>query len=216
MAPYWLILGMTPAQGAATGSFMAIGMGASSLSVLRTTDNYPKSKSLTIVLSITAVAASIFGAFILPKIDVALFASMLALITIAASPLLFVKRPPTRRFARHRNIGIGLLIALLIVSSIIMSSAFSILFALVLINFFGLSTLQTTALRRLVMLNQSVVLFIILATQGFFVWQHALTAIIGGSVGSYLGTKFAVSKGETFAKWALAVSGAVSAFILLA
>ncbi len=30
-APYWLISGMTPAQGAITGGFMAIGMGASSL-----------------------------------------------------------------------------------------------------------------------------------------------------------------------------------------
>lgn len=215
MAPYWLISGMTPAQGAATGSFMAIGMGASSLGVLRTTGNYPRDKSLTIWLSITAVAASIFGAFILPKVDVTPFASILALITIAAIPLLFIRLPPVCRFTHHRNIGLGLLTALLIVSSIIMSSAFSILLALVLINFFNLPTLQTTALRRLVTLNQAVVLFVILAAQGFFVWQHALAGIIGGSVGSYLGTKFAVSKGETFAKWALAVSGFVSAFILI-
>lgn len=215
MAPYWLISGMTPAQGAATGSFMAIGIGASSLGALCTTDNYPRDKSLTIALSITAITASVLGAFILPKVDATAFASILALITIVAIPLLFLKRPLARRFARHRNIGIGLLIVLLIVSSIVMSSALSILFALVLINFFDLSTLQTTALRRLVTLNQSVVLFAVLAAQGFFMWQHALAGIIGGSVGSYLGTRFAVSKGETFAKWALAISACVSAVILL-
>lgn len=206
---------MTPAQGAATGSFIAIGMGASSLGVLRTTGNYPKDKSLTILLTITAIAASILGAFILPKVDANAFANILALITIAAIPLLFIKHTAAHNLTRYHSIGIGLLIALLLVSSIIMSSAFSIIIAAVLINFFNLSTLQTTALRRLVMLNQSVVLFVILAAQGFFVWQHALVGIIGGSLGSYLGTKFAVSKGEAFAKWALAVSGFVSAFILL-
>lgn len=215
MAPYWLISGMTPAQGAATGSFMAIGMGASSLTALRKTGNYPSEKNLTILLSLVTVLASVLGAIILPKIDMATFAHILALITIATLPLLFVKRTTSHRFSKHRNVGISLLILLLIVSSIITSGAFSILIALTLISFFDLTVLQMTALRRLVMLNQSVVLFIFLAAQGFFMWQHALAGIIGGSFGSYVGTRFAISKGETFARWALATGAAISSLVLL-
>ena len=35
VAPYWLLIGMTPVQGATTGAFMAIGMGTSSLAAFR-------------------------------------------------------------------------------------------------------------------------------------------------------------------------------------
>lgn len=215
MAPYWLISGMTPAQGAATGSFMAIGMGASSLTALRKTGNYPREKNLTILLSLVTVLASVLGAIILPQIDITAFANILALTTIASLPLLFVKRTTSHRFSKHRSLGIELMIVLLIFSSIITTSAFSILIALTLISFFDLTVLQMTALRRLVMLNQSVVLFIVLAAQGYFIWQHALAGIIGGSIGSYAGTKFAISKGETFARWSLAISASVSSIVLL-
>lgn len=215
MTPYWLLSGMTPAQGATTGSFMAIGMGASSLTALRKTGNYPKEKNLTILLSLVSITASAFGAIILPKIDITEFTNILALTTIAALPLLFVKPKTSHRFSKHRNFGIGLMILLLIISSIITNSAFSILIALTLISFFKLSVLQMTALRRLIITNQSIVLFVVLAAQGFFMWQHALAGIIGGSFGSYVGTRFAISKGETFARWALATSAAISSLVLL-
>jgi uncharacterized membrane protein YfcA len=215
MAPYWLISGMTPAQGATTGSFMAIGMGVSSLAAFRKTGHLPKEKRLTVLLSAVTVISSVFGALILPHIDVAAFTNTLALTTIAALPLLFIKRTTTHRFAKHRNVGIGLITLLLILSSIITSSAFSIPIAIILISFFDLSVLQMTALRRLITLSQSIVLFVVLTAQGFFIWQHALAGIIGGSLGSYIGTRFAISKGELFAKWALAGGALVGAIALL-
>ncbi len=215
MSPYWLLAGLSPAQGANVGAFTALGMGASSLVAFRKTGYLPKGVRLTVLLAVVTIAASIVGALVLPKIDVSSFKTALALLTFASLPLLFVKRSHTHRFAQHRNIGIGLMILLLIVSSVIMSSAFSLLIAIVLIGFFDLSTLQTTALRRLVTLSQSAVLFAVLTVQGFFIWQHSLAGIIGGSIGSYIGTKFAISNGETFAKWALAIGALIGAVALL-
>ena len=215
MSPYWLLIGLTPAQGASIGAFTAVGMGVSSLAAFRKTDHLPHDKRLVIILSVVTVLASILGALILPKIDVSAFKYLLAFITIAALPLLFMKRPATHRFAKHRNIGLALIIALLIVSSIITSSAFSVLMVIVFVLFFDLSILQMTALRRFVVLSQSIVLFIVLSAQGHLVWQHALVGIIGGGLGSYFGTRFAISKGESFAKWALAVGALIGALALL-
>lgn len=215
MAPYWLISGMTPAQGATTGTFMAIGMGGSSLAALRKTEHFPRDKKLIAILSVVTLLASVFGALILPKIDIQTFKYVLAGLTILALPLIFIKPHVKHRLSRYKNMGLIMVILLLIISSIITSSAFSILIALTLMTFFGMPVLQMTALRRLVGMVQSIVLFIVLAVQGFFIWQHALLAILGGSLGSYIGTKYAVKKGEAFAKYALAAMSLAGAIALL-
>lgn len=216
MSPYWLLAGLSPAQGANVGSFTAIGMGVSSLAAFRKSEHLPKDTKLVVFLSVITILASIIGALALPKIDVSVFTSIVAWMTIAALPLLFIKRNKAHRFAKHRKTGIFLLALLLFVSSIIMSSAFSILIALLMMSFLDMSVLKMTALRRLITLSQSVVLFLVLTLQGFFIWQHALAGLVGGSVGSYLGTKFAISKGERFAKWALAVGALMGAVALMA
>ena len=215
MTPYWLISGMTPAQGAATGAFMATGMSISSVAAFRKTDHFPKDKRPLIVLSVVALFASILGAIIVPKIDIQAFKYILAIITVSALPLLFIKPNMKHRSSRYKSLGLCLAITLLIIGSIITSSAFSILFALTLMAFFNMSVLQMTALRRLVGVVQSVVLFIAFAVQGYFVWQHAIAGFIGGSIGSYIGTKYAVKKGESFAKYALAIMSLAGAIALL-
>lgn len=215
MAPYWLISGMTPAQGATTGAFMATGMSISSVAAFRNTNHLPKNKRLFLILSAVALIASIIGAILVPKIDIQAFKYALAIITISALPLLFIKLNEQHRFNKYGRLGLALAILLLVIGSIITSSAFSILFALTLMAFFNMSVLQMTALRRSVGAVQSIVLFVAFAVQGFFIWQHAIAGFIGGSIGSYIGTKYAIKKGETFAKYALAIMSALGAIALL-
>lgn len=215
MAPYWLISGMTPAQGATTGAFMATGMSISSVAAFRNTNHLPKNKRLFLILSAVALIASIIGAILVPKIDIQAFKYALAIITISALPLLFIKLNEQHRFNKYGRLGLALAILLLVIGSIITSSAFSILFALTLMAFFNMSVLQMTALRRSVGAVQSIVLFVAFAVQGFFIWQHAIAGFIGGSIGSYIGTKYAIKKGEAFAKYALAIMSALGAIALL-
>jgi uncharacterized membrane protein YfcA len=216
MAPFWLISGMTPAQGATTGGFMAIGMGVSSLAAFRGTDHYPTNKRLIMTLIIITIIASIVGAVILPYINVRSFKTVLAVVTILSIPLLFFDRWKITLSDKHRKEGIVLLVCLLLGSSIITSSAFSILITIGFSQLFGLSTLQSTALRRLTGLVQSAILFVILALLGNFLPLHAIAAIIGGSLGSYVGTKFAIKRGEKFAKIALAIGAVIGAVALFA
>lgn len=215
MAPYWLISGMTPAQGATTGAFMATGMSISSVAAFRKTNHFPKDKKLLIILSVVTFFASILGAIIVPKIDIQAFKYTLAIITISALPLLFIKPNMKHRLSRYRGLGLGLAITLLIIGSVITSSAFSILFALTLMTFFNMSVLQMTALRRLVGVVQSAILFVAFAVQGFFIWQHAIAGFIGGSIGSYIGTRYAIKKGESFAKYALVAMSLIGAIALI-
>ena len=95
---------------------------------------------------------------------------------------------------RNKNVGIILLAGLLLASSFITSSAFSIMIAIILVRMFNFSVLQSTALRRLIGIIQSAVIFVILVALGGFIWKHAFAAILGGTIGSYLGTKLSIKR----------------------
>lgn len=216
MTPYWLVVGMTPAQGAATGAFMAVGMSTSSVAALRKTDHFPKDKRMMYVLVAVTLLASLLGAYVVPKIDMQVFRYALATITLLTLPLLLVKPQIQHRLSKYKAVGFSIAVGLLIIGSIVTSSAFSILFAVTLMSFFNMSVLQMTALRRIVGVVQSSVLFVAFAVQGYFIWQYAVAGFIGGSVGSYIGTKYAIRKGESFAKYALIAMSLAGAVALLA
>lgn len=216
MAPYWLLAGLTPAQGATTGAFMALGMGGSSLAAFRGTDHMPtKSKKLIKVLIVITLLASAIGPFFLQTIQTEVFKPILAIFTLLSLPILFFNRKNTVFSRRNQIIGSVLLILLLLANSFITSSVFSILIAIVLSQLFGLSILQGTVVRRLIGIVQSIVILSILASLGNFIWGHAIAGILGGIIGSYIGTRYAIKRGENFAKYALVAGAAISSLLLL-
>jgi uncharacterized membrane protein YfcA len=210
MAPYWLISGMTPAQGATTGAFMAIGMSGSSIAAFNGTDHMPKDRKLILTLLVLTLVSSAIGPFFLEHINTNTFKPILALLTLASLPMLFIRRENVYLGRKGKTIGIVVMGALLLASSFITSSAFSILMAITLTRQLNLTILQGTAMRRLMGIIQSVVIFIVLASFGNFIWQHAIAGILGGITGSYFGTKFAIKRGEKFAKYALCAGAIVS------
>lgn len=214
MVPYWLLIGMTPAQAAANGGFMAIGMGASTLGAFRKTSHFPKDKKLIWVLSIITFVAAVIGAFLLPTIDAEPFKVVVAVITLLSLPLLFINPKRIER-RRYKVIGVVLYALIALIGSIIFSSTFGILMMINFSLFFGMSVLQSTALRRYTSLIQAIVLFVLLAVQGSFVLGHAVAGLIGAVAGGYIGTKYIIKKGENFAKYALVVGGVLSAVALL-
>lgn len=216
MAPYWLLIGMTPAQGVASGSFMALGMTISSLAAFKGSGHYPRNKTLVLVLLGVATLASILGAVLLPKIDITNYKLILGLVTVASVPLLFIRPFKNHQAWQNKKLGYSICALLLVFGSIIMTSTFSILLAIALMSFFRMSIYQMTALRRLIGVIQTLVLFTGLALQGNFLWQHSVAAILGGVFGSYIGTKYAIKKGEDFAKYLLAIMSVVGAVVLMA
>lgn len=215
MAPYWLLIGLSPTQAASAGSFMAIGMGGSSLATLKVNGHMPTNKKITFTLIAITIATSAIGPLFLQQFSSDTFKIVLAILTLVSLPFLFIDRRKLRISKKSKVIGTILLGILLVANSFIASAAFSIFISLTLAQTFGLSILQSTALRRLIALVQSIIVFCTLAILGNLLLFHGLVAFIGGSLGSYIGTKFAIKKGETFAKYALAAGAAISSFALL-
>ena len=208
--PYWLIAGLSPMQGATTGAFMGLGMSTSSVAAFRRSGHLPGDKKLILLLLVITLITSSIGPFFLPHVSTDVFKPILALLTIGSLPFLFIDRGKIKLCTRNKYIGVVVISLLLLASSFITSSAFSILIAVTLLQMFHLTTMQGLAMRRLISIVQSIVIFIILVTLGGFVWQHAFAGLIGGSVGSYFGTKIMIRKGEKFAKYALAIGAIIS------
>lgn len=194
---------------------MATGMSLSSVATFRKSGHIPKDKKLFYTLATVTFFASILGVFIVPKIDVEAFKIILAIVTICALPLLFVNPSTKYNLKKYKTTGLVLASLLMAIGSIIISGAFSILFTLTLVAFYGMTVLQTTALKRILFFVQSAVLLLGFTLQGFLIIQHALAGFVGGILGAYIGTKFAVRKGESFAKYALATMSLLGALVLL-
>jgi len=215
MAPYWLIAGLTPAQGATTGAFMALGLGGGSLAAFKGTEHTPKNKRLIIGILFVTALASLVGPLFLNQISVETFKPALIILTLLSLPLLFIPRERIKLGKHSRIFGWAILLAILLASSFITSSAFSILLVVLLLQVFSLTILQSTVIRRMIGMIQSLVIFIVLFLLGNFLWQHAIAGLFGGILGSYLGTKFAIKGGEKFAKIALAAMAIISMIALL-
>lgn len=208
MAPYWLIAGLSPSQGAATGAFMAVGMGASSSFAFRKAGYLKARRRLVAVLLVITFFASLIGPFYLQYITIDSFKIALACLTLISLPLLFLKPKLTITHKTHIS-GYVVVAVLLLASSFIPSSAISIATSIVLVQMLGTTTLQSVAIRRLIGTLQSFIALVILSMLGFLVWQHAIAGILGGALGSYIGTTFAIKRGEQFAKYALAIGAIV-------
>ena len=215
MQPYWLLIGLSPAQAAGNASFLSLGIGVGSLTAFRKTNYLSGHKKLIIILTGITVVASVIGALLLPRFEADSFKPLLAVLTIAALPLLFMKKKKFSFSKKSERLFIVLFSILAIAGSITFSSTFWILIAILLPTLLNITILQSTVIRRVLGLVQASILFVLLAINGYLVLTYAIAGIIGAIIGSYIGTRVAIAKGDKFARYALAFMAFVSAVALL-
>ena len=194
---------------------MIFGISGGALAAFQKTKYLPGHKKLIILLAGITVVASVIGAIVLPHFETNSFKPILAGMTIVAVPLLFINTSKLFSSKHRTQIGIALFGILIIASSITFSSTFWILIAIMFPTLFSLSVLQSTVIRRIMGLIQAIILFALLAIGGHFVWTYAVVGIIGAFIGSYIGTRVAITHGDTFARYALAAVALISAIALL-
>lgn len=86
---------------------------------------------------------------------------------------------------------------------------------LILMLLFGLTALEANATKRVAQSLQTVLLFILLFFQGLVVLTYGFATLFGSLIGSYVGSRLAIKKGERFVKYALALTMAISGLALI-
>lgn len=171
---------------------------------------YPK---LGIILAIPAIFGSILGARLAISIPEELFQKILAVIMIVVMILIITR--PERNFIKEiegENLGITRLIISIFVffgvgvygGFINAGVGFIIIVSLTLIT--GMSLVKINSLKlfiALIYISSSFVIFII---NGKVNWLLGFTLAIGNALGAYIGSNFAVSKGDKWIRVVLVIA----------
>lgn len=215
MMPYFLFIGLTPAQALATMKLSGIGTTVGSVSAFR--GKGLVHKKLVIPFMILAALFSIIAAWIIPQIDPSIFQKIIAIILLTLWPTLFIKKAAFQPGERSRFFiiaGFGLYTVVSFLSTLVGTGMGSLL-VLILMFLFGLGALEANATKRISQSVQSIILFVLLAIQGLVHWPYGLASLIGGAIGSHIGTHIAIKRGARFVKIALAAVMIVSGGALL-
>jgi len=163
---------------------------------------YPK---LSIILGIPAIIGSIIGARVAVTISGELFEKILAIVMIIV--LILILTRPEKRFIKEidsENLGTLRLVLAVIAffgvglygGFIQAGVGFIIIVALTLIT--GMSLVKVNSLKVFIILIYTIASLLVFLVNGKVNIILGLTLAVGNAIGAYLGSNFAVSKGD---KW---------------
>lgn len=214
MTPYYLLIGLSPQQIVAGASIASLGLGSSSLIAMRGKQLISR-KFLAPLMALT-ITFTLLAMLVLPKIQSGVFEIAIGTLLIILAPTLFINKASLQPGERSRkSILFGYVIYAIILFASSLGGGLATLLFLPLMFLMGLSAMQSNALRRVLMLIQAVIAFLMVLPQGYIVWSYALAALIGCYIGGHIGTKIALKRGENFIKYSLAAVMVASGLILL-
>ena len=213
--PYFLFLGLPPANALATSKFGGLGTALGTLVAFK--GKGLVHKKLVVPLMIITFFCSILAAWLIPQIDPAAFENAIGFVLFAMVPTLFIKKASFQPGSRSRKWIIVGFIAFTIFSFMqgLVGTGLGTLVLLALMYLFGLSALEANATKRMSQSVQAVVLVILLGLGGMLVWGHAIAGFLGSIVGSHIGAHIAIKKGNEFVKIVLATTMVVSGVVLI-
>jgi uncharacterized membrane protein YfcA len=146
------------------------------------------------------------------------FGVAIGIIMLALIPVVLSEKNGLRQIqtSKMRKIIGGIFIAVVFLFQGLFSSGIGSLNNIVLMSFFGLPALTANAVRRVsTMALNTFIIITLIATTNFIIAKYAVAGISAGLIGSYIGSRMALKRGEKFAKYALALFMLVSGIILL-
>jgi uncharacterized protein len=215
MIPYYLFIGLPPASAIATGKLGGIGVSMGAMAAFK--GKGLVNKKLIWPLIIITFICSLISAWLIPKINAAIFENIIGIALIVLIPTLFIKKASMQPGHRTRPWIITGFVMYTVFSFLqtLIGTGIGSLLVLILMFLFGLSAIESNATKRVAQSVQAFMLFILLAIQGLVWWAHGLAALAGAVVGSHIGTHIAIRKGDRFVKIMLAVVMLTSGVALL-
>jgi uncharacterized protein len=213
--PYYLFIGLPPANALATAKLGGIGMVVGAATAFKGKGLVHK-KLVVPFMAITFVC-SLISAWLIPRIEPGFFENVIGVALILLVPTLFIKKAsfqPGHRTTPWLVAGFIMYTVFSFLQTLIGTGMGSVLI-LILMFLFGLSALESNATKRIAQSIQSVMLFILLAIQGLVMWAYGIAGLAGSIIGSYIGSHIAIRKGDRFVKYMLATVMLLSGAALL-
>lgn len=215
MMPYFLFIGLPPANALATAKLGGIGTATGAVTAFR--GKGLVHKKLVIPFMIITLICALISAWLIPRINPTLFENIIGVALLALIPTLFIKKAKLLPGHRSRPWIVAGFILYTVFSFLqtLIGTGMGAILVLILMFLFGLGALEANATKRVAQTIQAVVLFVLLAIQGLVVWTHGIAGLAGATIGGHVGSHIAIKKGDRFVKAMLALVMLVSGIILL-
>ncbi len=162
---------------------------------------------------------SLSGSFLMIRIPVTFFEKLIGFFLIIILIILLLSREGLgirkRELSKLKNyIGYSLFLPLGIYAAIVGAGG-AILASYILVFFFGLTFLESSGTRKVTLFVNAFVLVISYGFHGIINWPVGFALFVGNAIGAYIGSSFAISKGDKYMRVLLIAMTVVSAVILV-
>lgn len=199
MTPLAIFLGLTPAQAVSTGKFAGLSITIGSLFGMKKAHG-TVSKARVLPVMVLALLVGLLVPFVIRSLDTEVYRTILAVVILLMIPVMIIKKvgiaphhPPL-----WKKIAGGGLLTLALFLQGVFSGGMGILVNVVLMSMMGMTALEANITKRWsqVILNTSIIIGVVMS--GLVVWHVAAVGVCSTFLGSYIGGKLAVTKGDGF------------------
>ena len=213
MIPAFVFSGLSPQMAVATAKLSGLGGDFGGLAAFFKSGHIRK--DIIKVMIPIAIIIGLMVPFVFAMVANQGFQIALAIFMIFMLPTLFIKKKtlprPTRK---HKLIGYFLYSAVLFLQGIF-SGGVGSLAVYVLTLLFGASKVETMATRRAIVALMSPITVAALLVGGFVSIGLGLTALVTQFIGTHIGAKIVLKRGETFISIMMAIAILISSIVLL-
>lgn len=213
MIPAFIFTGLPPQMAVATAKLSGLGGDFGGLVGFLKSGHIRK--DIIKIMIPVAIVVGLIVPFVFAVVESQVFQIALAIIMIALLPTLFIKKKAIKPHTRkHRIIGFSLYSIVLFLQGIF-SGGVGSLAVYVLKLLFGTSNIETMATRRVVVAVLSPVTLVALFIGGFVSPWLGLVGLVTAFVGTIIGTKIVLRRGEMFVSVVMAITILASSVVLL-
>lgn len=214
--PTLILLGLSPAQAVSSGKFVGLSVAVGSLGGMRQATNHKlRRRALPIIL--LAFIIGLLAPLAIVNFESEAYRRVLGVLLLLMIPVLLFKKvglkpQPTTKAKRY--IG-GALLAVALWLQGVFSGGLGSLVNMVLMGFLGMSAIEANITKRYAQLVLNVVIVLGVLGTGLVQWPVVVVGVVMAFIGSYLGGKIAVKRGNKFVMGAFMMAMFISGIVLL-
>jgi|TARA_Y100000310_G_scaffold344949_1_gene460705 hypothetical protein len=200
IVPFLMSLGLPPQVAIATNKFGGLGLATSAIY------KFTKEKKIVFEYAIPRAVISIIGAFIgarmLIEVNEAVLSKLIGIIVLLILPILFLRKIGLERIIKtKKSIVVGYSLSMIVaIYGGFFGGGAGILSSYIFIIFFGLTYIQASATSRIPQLAGLITSLTVFILYGLVNYYYGFILLLGCLIGWYLGSHFAVKKGNSFVK----------------
>lgn len=214
--PFYILIGLTPQQAVATGKFGGFGLSLGAVAAFKR--QMLAHKHLSLLAMGLALAASIAGSILLPKVNNQHLQFFMGLLMLLMVPFMIDKSRITnnRSASDLQKVLGGLVLAVVLFLQALLSSGVGALVSVIFMIFFGLGAVEANAMKRKTSLILTTVMPLALLGSGLINFTYGVMGIAGGLAGGYIGSRIAIKRGDEFTRYVLLILVIISGVWLMA